>query len=105
MAPVFTARRGAPHLWRSFIVIVAAFVLANIVSIYEIRSSQAEVRLITRYAATNIELIARLSRSFDQKRLLLENHSLEKQVADMDRIEAELEKVDSEIAAASRSYQ
>src|SRR6516225_5008507 len=104
MAPVFTARRGAPHLWRSFIVIVAAFVLANIVSIYQIRTSQAGVRLITRYAATNIELITRLSRSLDQKQLLLEDHILEKQTGDMDRIEAELENVDRDIAAASRSY-
>jgi signal transduction histidine kinase len=104
MIPASTAKRGVPHLWRSFIVIVATFVLANIVSIYEIRTSQAEVRLITRHAATNIELVARLSRDLDQKRLLLENHILEKQVGDMDRIEAELDKVDGDIAAASRSY-
>jgi signal transduction histidine kinase len=104
-APTNTAKRGPPHLWRSFMVIVAAFVLGNMVSIYEIRASQAEVRLITRHAATNIELVARLSRALDQKRLLIEDHILEKQIGDMDRFEAQLADADRDIASASRSYQ
>jgi signal transduction histidine kinase len=86
-------------------VIVAAFVLGNIVSIYQIRASQEEVRSITRYAATNIELVARLSRALDQKRLLIEDHILEKQTGDMDRFEAQLSDADRDIASASRSYQ
>src|SRR5262245_36726925 len=103
MSPVVKA--GAPRLWWSFIVIVGAFVLGNIVSIYEMRNSQAQVRRISKHAATNIELIARLSRDLEQKRLLVADHIFENQKKDMDRIEAKLADVDADIAAASRSYQ
>jgi signal transduction histidine kinase len=104
-APSNTTKRGPPHLWRSFMVIVAAFVLGNVVSIYQIRASQAEVRSITKHAATNIELVARLSRALDQKRLLIEDHILERQIEDMNRFEAQLSDADRDIASASRSYQ
>ncbi len=102
-API--AKMGHPHLWRSFMVIVAAVLIGNTVSIYQIRASQAEVRFITRHAATNIELLARLSRALDQKRLLIEDHILEKQIGDMDRFEAQLEDADRDIASASHSYE
>jgi signal transduction histidine kinase len=103
--PTTTTKRGPPHLWRSFIVIVAAFVLGNIVSIYQIRATQGEVRSITKHAATNIELVARFSRALDQKRLLIEDHILEKQTEDMDRFEAQLADADRDIASASSSYE
>jgi signal transduction histidine kinase len=96
---------GAWHLWWSFVIIVAAFVLGNSVSIYEMRRSQAEVRSIARHAASNIELVARLSRDFDQKRRLVEDHVFEKQTADMGRIEAELTTIDIDIASMFRAYE
>ena len=108
MTPVRTTdipKAGAPRLWLSFIVIIAAFVIGNIVSIYEMRNSQAQVRLITKYAGTNIELVTRLQRDLDRKRLLIEDHILEKQTKDMNRIEAEMAKVDADIAAALPSYE
>jgi signal transduction histidine kinase len=96
---------GVPRLWGAFIVIILAFVLGNIVSIYEMRKSQAQIRLITKHAATNIEWISQLSRDLNQKRLLVEDHILEQQEGDMDRIEGELAGVDADIAEASRSYE
>jgi signal transduction histidine kinase len=98
------ARPGARPLWWSFVVIVAAFVLGNIVSIYEMRSSEAQVRLIARHAATNVELGARLSRDFDQKQILIEDHVLERQIVDMSRIEGELAAIDADIADALHAY-
>ncbi len=99
------SKKGARGLWWSFIVIVAAFVLGNIVSIYEMRKSQMQVRLISRHAATNIELVARLSRDLDQQRFLVDHHIFEKQTIDMIRIESKLADVHSDIAAAVRSYE
>jgi signal transduction histidine kinase len=97
-------RPGARPLWWSFVIIVAAFALGNIVSIYEMRSSQAQVRLIARYAATNLELGARLSRDFDQKQILIEDHVLEKETMGMTRIEVELAAIDADIAETLRVY-
>jgi signal transduction histidine kinase len=95
----------APRVWWAFVIIVLGFVLANIISIYEMRNSQAKVRLIAKHAAIDIELVARLSRDLDRKRVLIQDHILENQRKDMDRIEAELTHTDAEIAAASRSYE
>jgi signal transduction histidine kinase len=69
------------------------------------RNSQDQVRRITKYAGTNIELVARLQRDLDRKRLLVEDHIFEKQQKDMDRIEAEMTNADADIAAALRSYE
>jgi signal transduction histidine kinase len=96
---------GAPQLWWSFIIIVIAFVIGNLVSIFEMRNSQAQVRLITKHAASNIEVVARLSRDLDQKRFLVQNHIFEKEPRDMDRIEAQIADVNADIAEASRSYE
>jgi hypothetical protein len=105
MAAVQTrpSRAGIPNVW-SFILIILGFVLSNAVSLHEMRNSQAQVRLIAQYAATDIDLAARLSRDLDRKRSLIESHILEKEPADMDRIEAELAHVDADIASALRSY-
>ena len=96
---------GAWHLWWSFVVIVAAFVLGNSVSIYEMRSSQEQVRSIASHAASNIELVAKLSRDFEEKQRLVADHVLEKQSGDMARIEAELARVDFDISGILREYE
>lgn len=98
-------RNRAPRVWWSFIIIVIGFVLVNIVSIYEMQSSQAKVGLITKRAALDIELVARLSRDIEREQVLLEDHVLEKNANDMRRTEAELTDIDSEIKAAEQSYQ
>jgi len=95
----------APRIWWAFVIIVLGFVLANLVSLYEMRKSQSKVRLIAKHAAIDIELVARLSRDLERKRVLMEDHILEKQPKDMDRLEAELTRIDAEIAAASQSYE
>jgi signal transduction histidine kinase len=95
----------APRVWWAFVIIVLGYVLANIVSIYEMRNSQAKVRLIAKHAAIDIELVARLSRDLDRKRVLVEDHILEKEPKDMSRLEAELAHIDAEIANASQAYE
>ena len=96
---------GASAVWWPFLIIVLGFVLINAVSIYQMRRSQADVKLITKHAAIDIELVARLSRDIDRKRVLLEDDILEKQPKDKERIEGELEAIDAEIVAAADSYQ
>jgi len=96
-------RAGAPNVWWAFILIVLGFALSNAVSIYEMRSSQAQVRLITQHAATNIEVASKLSRDVDRERML-KNHILEKSIQDTDRTENEVFTIDADITTASRSY-
>jgi nitrogen-specific signal transduction histidine kinase len=96
---------GAPRVWRSFVIIVLGFVLSVAVSIYEMRNSQAQIRLIARHAATNIELVSRLSRDLDRKRFLIEIHIREKDPRDMDRIEAELANIEAAISGTTNSYE
>jgi signal transduction histidine kinase len=98
-------KAGAPQVWWSVLIIVLGFVLSNVIAIYEMRKSQAEIRLITRHAATNIELVAQLSRDLDRKRALIDDHILENDTDDMDRIEAQLAKVNADIAGAMRAYE
>jgi signal transduction histidine kinase len=93
------------RLWWCFAVIVAGFALSTIVSIHEIRSSQSEIRFITKHAATNIESLSRLSHNLYQKHLLLEDHVFEKQLSDMSRIETEMANLDADISAAISSYE
>lgn len=98
-------RNRAPRVWWSFIIIVLGFILVNVVSIYEMQNSQANVRLITKHAAMDIELVARLSRDIEREQVLLEDHILERNPHDMERTEMELADIDAEIKAAERSYQ
>jgi signal transduction histidine kinase len=100
-----TSNAGAPRVWRSFVIIVLGFVLSVAVSIYEMRNSQAQIRLIARHAATNIELVSRLSRDLDRKRFLIENHIRENDFHDMNRIEAELADIEGQIASTSSAYE
>ena len=94
-----------PRVWWSFIVIVLGFVLVAIVSIYAMRSSQDQVRMITKHAAIDIELVSKLSRDLDRKRVLMEDHISEKNDKDMGRIESQLADIDTEIAATTNSYE
>jgi signal transduction histidine kinase len=105
IVPNHVSAAGTRHLWWSFVVIVAAFAVGNIVSIYEMRYSQAQVRLITRVAATNIEIVTWLSRDFQQKQHLVEDHLFEKKKGHMDRIEAQLAGIDADIAGRLREYE
>ena len=106
LPPIANSRNGrAPRLWLSFIVIIATFVVSNIVSIYEMGKIQGDVRLITKYAAANIESVARLQRDLDRKRLLIEDHIFEKQTSDMDRLEVEIAGANADIDAALSAYE
>jgi K+-sensing histidine kinase KdpD len=87
------------------VIIVLGFVLSIAISIYEMRNSQAQIRLIARHAATNIELVSRLSRDVERKRVLIENHIRENDPKDRDRIEAELADAETTIANISTSYE
>src|SRR6185369_13146740 len=107
MAPATNLRNRAraTHVWRSFVIIVLGFVLSIAISIYEMHNSQAQIRLIARHAATNIELVSRLSRDVERKRALIENHIRENDPQDRDRIEAELANAEASIANISSSYE
>jgi signal transduction histidine kinase len=103
--PVRIAREGAPHLRWAFAIIIVGFLLAAVVSIYQVRSEQSEVSLISEHALISTELASRLSRNLYRKRLLIEAHIFEKNIKDMQSIEAELARIDTTIAETSHAYE
>jgi signal transduction histidine kinase len=94
-----------PRLRWAFVLIIAGFIISGIVSIYEMRDTQAEVRLIVERALASIQLVSQLSHDIARERLLFLDHVTSKQTADKARIEAGLATADARIAASSRAYE
>jgi hypothetical protein len=69
-----TKKAQPPHLWWSFIVIIAGFIISNGVLMYEMQNAQQQVRRMTRHRLSNIELVSRLLRDLNQERLLVDAH-------------------------------
>jgi signal transduction histidine kinase len=102
--PVRIPKEGTPHLRWAFAIIIGGFLLANAVSIYQVRTAQSEVRVISEHALHSTELASRLSRNLYKKRLLIEAHIFEKDTINMQNIEGELVSIDTVIAETSRAY-
>jgi signal transduction histidine kinase len=102
--PVRIPEEGAPHLRWAFAIIIGGFLLANAVSIYQVRTAQFEVKAISEHALNSTELASRLSRNLYKKRLLIEAHIFERDAIYMQNIEAELAGIDAVIADTSRAY-
>jgi signal transduction histidine kinase len=96
---------GARYLPWAFALIVAGFALSNIVSIVEMRKTQAEVNQIARHAFNGIDLASILSRYLQKKQLLLQSHIAENKPEEWKPIEDQLAIVDVRIDDAVRAYQ
>jgi signal transduction histidine kinase len=84
---------------------VLIFGLVNVVGIYVASISQRERRSVVEDAIVSVELVARLARDIDQKRILLGEHILESKPEAMARIEKKMAVVDADFAAAARAYE
>lgn len=92
------------RLWWSFVVIIAGFVISTGVSMFEMSSSQAQIRVITRHRLSNMEVISRLLRDLNRERLLVDAHIFEKHKGTMDAVERELDDIQADISSALRAY-
>jgi signal transduction histidine kinase len=102
--PMQTPGEWTQHLHRAFFLIIAGFILSTLVSIYEMRRTQAEVALIVQRALGSIELTSRLSRDLDRERLLFDAHVVETERVGMERIEKELSDAEARIATTARMF-
>jgi signal transduction histidine kinase len=94
-----------PFLRRALVLILAGFVLSIGVSIYEMRHTQAEVRLIVERGLASIELTSRVARDIDKERLLYDAHINERERVGMERIEKELADTETRIENTSQAYE
>jgi two-component system, OmpR family, sensor kinase len=97
-------RTGRWPLRLGFILIIAAFSLSNLVSMYEMRSNQTKDQLIVEKMLASIELLSRLERDFDRKRLLIDAHIFEAPNNEMAGIERKIANIDADFAVAAGAY-
>jgi signal transduction histidine kinase len=97
-------RLGSRLLRPAFGAIVATFLVANGVAMHEAQVIQQKDQLLVDNMLTSIELVSRLGRDVDQRRLLVDEHIFEARTEDMARIERRLARVDADFADAARAY-
>jgi two-component system, OmpR family, sensor kinase len=97
-------KTGRWPLRLGFVLIIAAFGLSNLVSLYEMRGNQAQNQAIVEKMLASIELLFRLERNLYRNRLLVDAHISEKQPSGMDEIERRIAEVDADFAAGARAY-
>jgi two-component system, OmpR family, sensor kinase len=93
------ALRGA------MLLIIAALVLTSVVSMFEMRAVLARDRALVNQMLSSVELVSRLSRDVDEKRLLVDAHIFEKRTQSMSMLEANIAKLDADYAAAAGAYE
>jgi signal transduction histidine kinase len=91
-------------LRRAFGSIIVGIVLAGVASFYVIVHTQRQVEAIEARSIVSIPLVLRLSREIEMRRRLFDAHIVESTLAGMNRIEAQLGRVDARIAAISRGF-
>jgi signal transduction histidine kinase len=97
-------RLGGWLLRSAFAAIVATFLLANGVAMHEAQVVQQKNQLLVDDMLTSIQLVSRLGRDVDQRRLLVDEHIFEARTEDMARIERRLDRVEADFADAARAY-
>jgi signal transduction histidine kinase len=103
--PIQIPGAWTPHLRQAFTLIIAGFILSILVSIYEMRRTQAEVSLLVERVLGSVELASRLSHDIDRERLLFNAHVVETEPASKERIESELAHAEARIGSTSRAYE
>src|SRR5262249_717604 len=102
--PSELSKTGRWPLRLGFVLIIAIFGLSNLVSLYEMRGNQAQNQLIVQKMLASTELLFRLERDIDRKRLLVDDHIFEKQRSGMEEIERRIAEVEDDFAKATRAY-
>jgi signal transduction histidine kinase len=108
MSPTSPSRLPRGRSWvlpGTFVAIVLIFGLVNVVGMYVGAVSQQERGSIVENAIVSVELVGRLARDIDRKRILLGEHILERRTEAMARIEQQMRAVDADFAAAARAYE
>jgi signal transduction histidine kinase len=98
--------RGALRLLALGIAGIAlALLLTDLIALGRARRVQSSSRLIVDNMLTSIELVSRVARDIDQKRLLVEAHIFEHESVSMAHIEREIIAMDADYASTARLYE
>jgi len=85
--------------------IIIAFGVSNLITLHEMRENMAHNRRVVGKMISIVNLLFRLDRDDDLKRLLLDAHVFERVSANMVDIEKRIAAVDSDFAAAADEYE
>jgi signal transduction histidine kinase len=81
--------------------IVLLFALLGIVGLLRAQRGQAATQQTFDDTLTRIELVSRIQRDLDRKRLLIDEHIFEPKAADMARLEAQMAELDADFGVAA----
>jgi signal transduction histidine kinase len=89
----------------SFGVLVVLFAAGFLVAMARTHVIRRETHGLVEGTLTSVELVSRLGRDLDQRRLLMDEHIFEHEMRDMERIERQLAVVETDYASASTAYE
>jgi two-component system, OmpR family, sensor kinase len=88
----------------AFSIIVVGVVIVTISTLIQVRALQVNARDIVENMLTSVRLVGQLDSAVQRRRILVGDHIFASEQGEMARIEAELMKVDVQIAATTRAY-
>jgi signal transduction histidine kinase len=89
----------------AFLVIIAGFVLGNLLAIRSGRRTQAVNREISEDALVSIEDVSRIVHDIDLVRLLLNAHIFETRLEQMDPLEKRIRQVEANLSGVAQEYE
>jgi len=89
----------------TFFLIIAGFVLGNLVMLITMRGIQAANRRIAEKAMVGIEGVSRFVHDIDEKRLLIDEHIFDTAKPEMGSVERRILQTDADLEAVSRAYE
>jgi signal transduction histidine kinase len=89
----------------AFLVIIAGFVLGNLLALVSARRTQAANRRISENAIVSIEEVSRIVHDIDLERLLINEHIFETSLQEMDPLEVRISQVQANLSGAAQEYQ
>jgi signal transduction histidine kinase len=100
-----TLGTGRKTLLAGLAFIIAGFGAANMTVLWKERALQSQNRTAAREAFARSEQLTRLVHNLDRKRLLIDNHIVERTTQGMTRLELQLANVDLDLARVADSYE
>jgi signal transduction histidine kinase len=89
----------------AFFVIIAGFVLGNLLAIHSGRRTQAVNREISENALVSIEDVSRIVHDIDLVRLLVNAHIFETNLEQMDPLEKRIQQVEANLSGVAQEYE
>ena len=99
--------RPKTRVWlpSAFLVIIATFMVGNLVALFLDRKTQDKDRTIARNAMVSIEEVGRIIRDIDQERLLVDAHIFQSEPEQMEGIEQRISQVETDMMKAAGEYE